>query len=143
MIEAVISRLEERVPDLAGRTAGATELADLMKRNALPQQTPAAYVLPLGLTGGRESAAAGMYVQEISEAVGVVLTIRSHDRTGQKALATARTLIMAISSALAGWAPDDQTGVFRLRQGRIVDMSAGTFVYQIDFSITDQLRIPT
>jgi hypothetical protein len=141
MIDAVIQRLEAKVPDIAGRIQGAAELADLMRNNRLPRQTPAAHVVPVGLRGGAPSASAGFYVQELSETVGVVLTLRSHDATGARALTQVDQLIRAVADAIAGWAPGAETGVFRLERGRLASMSAGTLVYQIDFTITDQLRI--
>lgn len=141
MIEAVKSRLEAQVPELAHRVEGAAQFAALMKSNALPQHTPAAHVLPLGLQGGRADAMAGAFTQELQEAIGVILTLRSQSQTGDKALDPVNTLVRAIIAALAGWAPNDETGVFRLLRGNLISMSAGTIVYQLDFTITDQLRI--
>ncbi len=141
MIAAVITRLEALVASLSKRVEGAAQFADLMKRNALPQQTPAAYVLPLGLQGGAAQAATGAFTQQFDEAVAVMLVVRSNDRTGEKALARIDVLIREIINAIAGWAPNDEIGVFKLSRGSLVNMSAGTIVFQIEFSITDQLRI--
>ena len=141
MIAQVIARLQAQVPALAGRVEGAADFTDLKRRNALPQQTPAAHVLPLGLRGGRADAASGAFTQMFDETIAVLLTVRSHDRTGARALEDVAPLIRAIVEAIAGWAPNDEVGVFALGRGQLVNMSAGTFVYQVDFSITDQLRI--
>ena len=141
MIEAVISRLDDRVAELEHRVEGAGSLADLMQRNALPQHTPAAHVLPLGLVGRAADAGTGAFTQVFEEAVAVILTIRNHTPAGKRALGNLRALIMAIVEAVAGWAPADQTGVFRLTRGSLLNASKGTVVYQIDFAISDQLRI--
>ncbi|PWE29967.1 hypothetical protein DDZ14_16120 [Maritimibacter sp. 55A14] len=143
MIEDVIARLEDKVPDLAGRIEGAAELADLMRRGALPQVTPAAHVLPLGLRGGNVDTGSGLYRQETQEAIGVVITWRSYNAAAGVALADIRTLVGGVIGAIAGWAPAGAIGDFRLMRGQLVSMSAGTIVYQIDFSLTDQLRIAT
>lgn len=141
MIADVITRLEAKVPTLVNRIDGAAQLADLMRRNALPQQTPAAHVLPGGLLGGQAEASTGVFSQMYKQSVGVLLTVRSNDRTGEKALAGIDTLIFEVIDAIAGWAPADEIGVFELTRGQLVNMSAGTLVYQIDFTINDQLRI--
>lgn len=143
MIDAVIERLKTNATGLSGRVAGAADFADLMRRNALPQVTPAAHVLPLGLQGESAEAGAGSFVQSYRESVGVILTIRSHTKTGAGALADVNLLIFEIIKALAGWAPGDESGVFILSRGSLINMSAGTLVYQLDFTISDQLRILT
>lgn len=143
MLKAVETRLQEALPQLSGRVGTAAQLADLMARNALPQQTPAAYVLPLGFRGGRPSAMAGAYTQPLEEVVGIVLTIRSHDRTGERALEDLRELLMAIMTAIAGWKPAEAVGAFVFQRGQVMAMAAGTVTYQLDFLIPTQLRIAT
>lgn len=143
MLDLVIARLKAEVSELEGRVEGAASFTSLMERNALPQVTPAAHVLPLGLTGGQASAATGMFTQLFTEAVAVVLTIRGHDQTGARALSRVDPLIRSVISAIAGWEPDDEIGTFQLRRGALVSIRAGALVYQLDFTITDQLRIPT
>lgn len=141
MIGAVMTRLEARVPQLARRINGAADFADLMRRNTLPQHTPAAHVLGLGMTGGRGEASAGFYTQLFDQVIAVLLTIRSHSASGERVLDDVETLIRAVIEAIVGWGPNDEIGVFRLARGNLVSMQAGTLVYQLDFSITDQLRI--
>ncbi|PZU56094.1 MAG: hypothetical protein DI547_17285, partial [Sphingobium sp.] len=85
MFEAVRDRLAD-VTALAGRIEPAARLSDMMARNQLPQVTPAAFVLPLGLRGGRADAAAGLFRQALTETLGVVLFVRSAgDATGARA----------------------------------------------------------
>ncbi len=141
MIGDVKTRLEAKVSDLAGRVQGAADFSDLLRRNQLPQVTPAAHVLGLGMTGGRGESVSGLYTQIFDQVIGVVLTIRSHSATGDRVLDDAEALIRAVVAALVGWAPNDEVGVFRLVRGNLVSMQAGTLVYQLDFTITDQLRI--
>lgn len=141
MIPDVIARLKAQVPALEGRVEGAAELATLMRQNALPQVTPAAHVVPLGLQGGRADAAAGLFRQDVDSLVGVMLTLRTNSRTGGAQLPDLTGLIDAVIAALAGWDPPGAIGVFRLSRGQLVTMAAGTLVYQLDFALADQLRI--
>lgn len=143
MIEAVISRLQERVQALNNRTEGAAQFAALMQSNSLPQQTPAAHVIPLGLQGGKSEAAASAFLQRYVEAIAVILTVRSHSATGKRSLSSIDTLIWEVVEALAGWAPGAEIGVFELARAQLVSMQTGTLVYQIEFRINDQLRIVT
>lgn len=141
MIADVISRLDAQVSDLSGRIEGAVQFADLMRRKALPQVTPAAYVLPLGLRGGRPEASAGAFLQDFDEMIAVMLVLRSHDRTGGRKLPELDDLITATVNAICGWGPATAPGVFVLGRGSIVSMNAGTIVYQLEFALSDQLRI--
>lgn len=141
LVGEVIARLAERVPELAGRIEGAAELSALMRENRLPQVTPAAHVLPLGLRGLQADAAAGAFRQAVDETVAVVLTWRGYEPTGARALAPLDALIGAVIEALAGWGPAAASGVLRLARGQLVAINAGTIVYQIDFTLTDHLRI--
>lgn len=140
-ISAVITRLGDQVTDLAGRIQGAAEFSAIMKSNALPQVTPAAFVLPLGLQGGKADAATGEFTQSLDRMVGVVLVLRNTDRVGSKAVDPLDALVSGVIDAIAGWDPDNAIGVFRLVRGSIVSMAAGTIVFQLDFALPDQLRI--
>jgi len=142
MLDAVITRLKAQVPDLGGRIEGAVSMAEMMRANRLPENATA-IVLPLGLVGQAADTGTGLFRQGISETVGVLLIARSQDRLGEKALARIRPLIGEVIAAIAGWAPGDELGVFQLSRGALVSMAKGTLVYQLDFSINDQLRIPT
>lgn len=141
MIGAIITRLQAEVPVLEHRVEGAGSLADLMARNALPQHGVSANVIPLGLVGRQAEVSAGAYLQQFEEAVAIILTVRNHNAVGKAAMADLRGTIMAIVTGMIGWAPSDELGVFRLSRGSLVSASKGTIVYQIDFTITDQLRI--
>lgn len=143
MIEAIIARLNAQVPALGQRVQGAADLAVLMQSGGLPSITPAAYVLPLGLMGGAEAAMSGVYRQEIERQISVALCITSRDRSGAQALPETADVIDAIVGAIAGWTPDDDTiGLFRLLRAMIVRFQDGLAIYEIQFSIQDQLRIP-
>lgn len=141
MITEIITRLKDEVAVLEHRVDGAGSLADLMARNALPQHGVSANVIPLGLVGRQAEASAGAFLQQFDEAVAIILTVRNHTPAGQKAMADLRSVIMDIVNSLVGWTPSEELGVFRLSRGSLVNASKGTIVYQIDFSITDQLRI--
>lgn len=141
LVDEVITRLKTKATELHTRVTGAASYAEMTRSNSLPAVTPAAFVLPLGLIGGKSDAMTGAFTQELREAIGVVIIIRTHDRAGLKALEDVQSILTEIIAAIAGWAPTDETGVFTVVRGGMVSMSKGTFVYQLDFSITDQLRI--
>jgi hypothetical protein len=142
LVDDVVTRLGGEVESLAGRVQGAAELTAMVKAGALPNVTPHAFVLPLGLrplnTG---DAAANAFTQDVDELVGIVLIVRgAGDATGARSLPTIDTLIAHILAALAGWAPDDAIGVLRLQRGQLVSVNAGVVIYQLDFAIQLQLR---
>jgi hypothetical protein len=138
----VIARLKANVPALGSRVEGGAELTEIVRRNALPQVTPAAFVVPLGVRGGAADAATGLFRQSVDHIVAVILVVRvAGDRTGKHSLAPLRTLRAAVVEALCGWAPGDQIGAFRLDRSRLLSLNDGTAIEQIDFSIGDQLRI--
>lgn len=136
------SRIEAACPALAGRIGTALQLADAMARNALPQVTPAAYLLALGLRGGSADASSGIYRQALDRFLGVVLVVRSAgDPLGASIADELGTLIDGTINAIAGWAPDDAIGTYRLVRGELVSLAGGAATYQLDFALDDQLRI--
>lgn len=141
MIADIITRIGLLVPTLTGRIEGAMSLADLMKRNAVPQAPIAAFVIPLGLVGAGHEAGSGYFTQMFEEVVGVIVSMRGYDRTGGPSVDPLDALIRAVINAVAGWGPATAPGVYRLRSGRMASMEAGTAVYQIEFALINQLRI--
>lgn len=141
LVEGLIARLKERVPDLSGRVEAALSLADLMAQGRLPETTPAAHVLSVGLVGKPADAAAGLFRQAFDEVFGVVLTFRNNTPTARKGFDCVEEIKRAVIEAVAGWSPEGVLGTFALARGTQVSFTAGTLVYQIDFAIGDQLRI--
>ena len=141
MISAVITRLEAEIAELAGRVGGAFEFGELVRSQQTPKHGIAAHVLPLGLQGKGVDSAAGAYTQETDESIGVILTLRNASRDAERILTNLDTFVMRIIQAIAGWVPDGAMGVFRFLRANLVSSTKGTFVYQIDFTIADQLRI--
>ena len=140
MIEAVIGRLKEQVPDLNDRVEEAAYLADLLKTGRVDRDN-VAIVVPSALQGGRADTGTGVFSQGVTETIAVVLITPSHDRNHKVARNRMRPLSRAVITALVGWRPGDELGVFALRQGRIFSVAAGRLVFQIEFSIEDQLRV--
>lgn len=141
-IEEVRARVEEFVPELANRLEGAGRFAELIENNRLPQQTPAGFVLPGGLTGGTAQASVGMFVQNFRETVIVVVVVRvAGDALAMRAIDEASPIIRKVVNAVAGWGPADAPGIFVLERGELVGAKDGALVFQIDFSLDDQLRI--
>lgn len=140
-VEDIITRLKERVDGLGGRVWGAAEFGTLTATGQLPQVTPAAHVLPTAGKGGSTSPRTGAYVQSIDRLYSVILTVKSGDASGARALTKIGELIDAIIVALAGWDWGGRVGVMVFRGWSQVRASSGVFAYDISFSITDQLRI--
>lgn len=140
-VAAVIDRLNAQVAEISGRVEGALEFADLIERNVMPQVTPAAYVIPVGMRGRPADAAAGLYRQTYDDVVAVVLFIsNSGDASGGGAIPEISTLVDDAVRAIAGWAPPGAIGVFEMNAGDIVEIANGAVAYQIEFSLAGQLR---
>lgn len=140
MIDAVTDRLNAQVADLNGKAEPVAHLADLMASGRLPANA-SAIVVPLGFKGGKPSDATGLFTQPLNEVIGVLLIASAHGQPGQKALRRISPLIREVVSTLAGWGPEDVSGVFQVERGKLLSLHQGRLVFQIDFSITDQLRI--
>lgn len=145
LITDVKDRVTAQVPALAGAIDEVADLSALIRENALPQRSPYCFVIPLGMDGGKPGAVAGLFRQEVSTVVSVVLYVEAPgDAAARSALPKVDTLRDAIIAALAGWAPPGSVaGVFELRRARLVSVNKGAIFYQIDFAIGDQLRITT
>lgn len=139
LVDALKTRLRDAVPELRS-VEGAANMAALMQSNGLPQQTPAAHVVTLGMQGGDEEAAAGAFIQSYQEVLGVIVTWRTVVNT-DRAVSDVEDLIRTIVRAVAGWEPAGAMAPFKLLRGQLVTMAKGTLVYQLDFAIADQLRI--
>lgn len=142
LFDDIIARIESRVTDLAGRVEGAAEMAALVRENALPDFTPAAFVLPLGQRPGSADVVTPLYRQPVVETIGIVLMVSAPgDVSGESALPTIRQLSDAIILALAGWQPPGGEDVMVFARGTLLSMQQGTVVYQTDFTLQSHLRI--
>lgn len=142
MFDATKTRLETRVPDLAGRVQGAADYSKARRSGRSPGSGLSAFLLPLALLGGKAEAATGLFLQDYAESLGVVLVLSSVDRHGTRALDRLDGFLHDVIAAFAGWSPDaDTVGVYELTSGRLIDAEGGALTYEIIFSITDQLRV--
>lgn len=142
VVEPAIERLRTLVPDLLRSVGGAADMMALMKTSALPQNTPAAHVVPAGMRGADQVDAAGLFIQNLEETLGVVITLRTNDATGRRGLDQMQAIISAVITRICGWGPDDAPGEFRLLRGSVAKMDAEAFVYLLEFAIPMQLRLP-
>lgn len=134
LVQSTVARLQAEVPALR-RVEGAAELAALVSAGQLPQQTPAAYVLPLGDDAEANRSATVGVNQRVTEQLGVVLIDRhAGSRHGEEARADLVPLIQACRAALIGWQPDGSYSALEYRRGRLVALVTGSVVYQLDFS---------
>lgn len=142
LVDLVAQRIASQVAAL-GAVEFIAELAALMEEGALPQRDVTAYVVPLGFDDrGDGSDTINAHIQMLADSIGVVLCVKARgDVKASKALPKIDELANAVVDAVAGWAPNDEVGVFRVQRGRLVPGGRGIIVYQIDFEIVDQLRI--
>jgi hypothetical protein len=143
LVVAVADRINAQVAALKDRIEYVAALAALVAEGAMPQREVAAFVVPLGFDDKGGDSAAGLHTQIISSGIGVILCIKAAgDPRARKALPTIDALEVAVVNTLAGWAPgDDVAGVLRVTRGRLVSVTKGLVIYQIDFELTDQLRV--
>lgn len=135
--------LVKAIPAFQGRVQGAMQLARLQSQNQLPQVTPAAFVIPMGLTGGAVTALSGHYAQTVGEEVAVVVVIRTaDDAKSSRAVDPLAAVCWDIIHALAGIEMGGVNGQLQFRRGYLVSMADAAAVYQLEFSLSDQLRIP-
>lgn len=141
-LDEVRSRIEDLVPDLAHRIGFAGEFTRLVQDKAMPQSTPAAFVLPGILTGGTATAAAGIFRQDFREGVMVVLVVRvAGDIHGAGGVDELAPIIRSVVEAVCGWGPGDAPGVFVLGNGELIGSQDDCAIYHLDFNLDDQLRI--
>lgn len=139
-IDDIIARLKSEVGALQSRISAVAELSALVKGGRLPNSTPAAYVLPLGLQAQPADIVTGLYRQGVVETYGVVIITNSaNDARGAAGLPNVNALSDQIIAALAGWSADND--VLELVRGRLISLNAGMIIYQLDFKATSQIRI--
>jgi hypothetical protein len=142
LISAVQARLNDLVPALGKRTAGVADMAALVQQDVLPQRMPAAFVLPLGFDAGAADAATGTFRQPVNEMIGVVLFVEAlGDPKAEKALTKVDELKDAVVQALAGWVPAGAIDALVMLRGRLLSVTSGTVIYQVDFALQGQVRI--
>lgn len=142
LVDAVIDALGDAVPELSGRISGALQLARLRQQNALPQATPAAFVIPGTIEGREVTSVSGAFIQGFRETVAVVLVVRTNDSPAAARSGDAlHPLIWASINALVGRRLEGAVGQMALNQAFLVSLADGAAVYQIDFSQLNQMRL--
>ncbi len=142
LVDSVADRIDDQVAALKGAVQYIADLASLIAANAMPQREVTAFVVSLGFDASDGQSAVNAHTQMLSRAIGVVLAVKSlGDAKAQRAVPKIDVLEKAVINAVAGWAPDDVVGGFMVTKGRLVSVESGLVLYQIDFSLKDQLRI--
>jgi hypothetical protein len=142
LVDSVAQRIDSNVAALTGCIEYIADLAALLAAGAMPQREVCAFVVPLGFDDRGGDSATGLFTQMLQESVGVVLSIKAlGDAKARRALPTIGSLKAGVIGAVAGWAPDNVAGVFRVTRGRLLSVDKGLVLYQIDFALLDQLRI--
>jgi hypothetical protein len=142
LVVEVATRISSEVAALKDRVEYVAALAALAAEGAMPQREVAAFVVPMGFDSRGAQAVVGMYTQAIVDTVGVVLCVKAFgDASAKRALVTIDALVDDVTKAVAGWSPGATAGVFEATRGRLVSVTKGLVIYQLDFSLLDQLRI--
>ena len=143
LIDQVVTRIDDQVPAIKGRIHQAGDLASLVRKGTVPQVRPAGFVLPLGLLANAADVVSGAYRQGTIETVGVIFFVDDAGQaTGRRAIPKVDEIQNDIVNAIAGWKPTGENyGVFELSRGRLVAVNKGTVSYQLEFTISNQLRI--
>ncbi|WP_323780149.1 hypothetical protein [Thalassovita sp.] len=143
MLDAVQTRLAARIPDLAGRVHDAADFTEMLRRGGSPTAMPAAYIMPAAMIGRQPGGVTGLFVQEYTESISVVLVFGSTEPRATRAFKRLRPFIFDVIEAIAGWTPGGTAGVYQLARGAVLGVGEGRLTYQLDFTIFDQLRIAT
>lgn len=142
-LEKLVSdRIEAQVAALSGHVEDIAAMAALIAEGAMPQADVSAFVCPLGFDDKGGESATGYHTQMLEDSIAVVLCVKARgDVKAKKALPTISELKDAVIDAVAGWGPNAAVGVFFVRRGRLVSAEGGLVIYQLDFTLQDQLRI--
>ncbi|OWV43186.1 phage tail terminator protein [Mameliella alba] len=144
MLAEVKARLEAQVPELDGRVGLAAEFTAILKDGRVPSGGVNAYVLPGTTTGvPTQTMGAGLFVQPVRRGVSIATFVQSTDARGQRALGRLDDFLADIQTAICGWAPGDEVGVFELSAERPAPSQRGLMAFVTEFRINDQLRITT
>jgi hypothetical protein len=143
LLDQVIARLGEQVPVLGLRIHGAGEYRRLLQSNALRAAAQGAYVMPAGVVGGRVSSSTGAYLQAISHVIAVVIFVPDPNPAAGRQTAAIDALIHDVIQAICGWEPPDSIGQFELLRGAMINLGDAALAFQLEFSLSDQLRIST
>lgn len=143
LIDEVAARLGANIAALAGHVEFVADLSALVEQGVLPQAATSAFVVPLGFDDqGGGTSAVGIHVQNLMDSIGVILIVKSPgDAKARSALPKIDVLVADVIRTIAGWAPDNAKGAFEVKRGRMVSVIAGAVIYQLDFSLTRQVRI--
>ncbi|MEQ3671488.1 MAG: hypothetical protein ABNH14_10690 [Pseudophaeobacter sp.] len=139
MLDAIIQKLKDDVPDLNRRVEPVIEMAKLMRDGRLPQNATA-LVVPLDAKGGKADTGTGAYRQAITERIGVYLVLDANDPTGRKALGRLHPLLTEVTLALVGWSPEPGPGVLIFERRKLLSIHNGRAFYELAFSIEASLR---
>lgn len=143
LVAQLANRISDEVPALMNRIEQVAALAALTAEGALPQREIAGFVVPLGFDDRGGQSASGLHTQMLADTLGVILCVKAlGDAKAKRALTTIDTLAGDVIAAVAGWAPGNVAGVFVATRGRLVSVTKGLVIYQIDFTVSRQLRIP-
>lgn len=140
LVDAVIDRLKLLPATVLRSVDGIADMQALMAANRLPQVTPAAHVVPAGMQAVPPQDVAGGYIQQVTEVVGVVVTLRGNDTQGKAALPRLREIIDAIMTQLCGWEPDGAYSQFQFSRGAVLSLDEKGLVYLLEFQIPFLLR---
>jgi hypothetical protein len=142
LVDQIAGRLAAQIPALVGRIGRAGDLTALMDAGSLPQGGTAAFVVPLGFRAGPATSATVLHSQELTRRLAVILVVEfAGDAMGEATIPEVDQLEDQVLRAVAGWQPPGAWGPFSAERGALLGLNAGTAFHQLDFSISQLLRI--
>lgn len=140
-LDEVRTRITSAAPEF-GTLGNAAQFAQLVEENQLPQSELGGFVLPGSISGGTVKSMTGLFVQDFTETVIVVLMIRSAaGALGEDGVDQLPPLVRKVIEGVVGWGPDDAPGVFALGTAELVGSKDGAILYEIQFGLLDQMRV--
>lgn len=141
-VSAIKDRVLATIPDFTGLVEEVADLSSLIESGNWPQRDRAVWVIPLGFNAREPEDATGAHLQMLDEIVGVVLYVQvSGDPKAKAALAKIDTMQDAVLQNVCGFVPAGAIDAVRAQRARLLSVTAGRVLYQIDLAIQMQLRI--
>ena len=134
LLSPIVARLKAQCPLL--------RLVEPGLAPAVPAAHPAAYIFPLRVIA-RPNELLGVHDQQITESLGVELTIRNAARasTGKGAADELEAVRQQVYAALAGWPIDPSHVPFNYVGGALIEFDAGNAVWRDEYATETYLRI--
>jgi hypothetical protein len=141
--DLLIARLKAEAASFGDRVEGAMTLAPLLEQGVFPAVTPAAFVVPTGITSASGlSSSTGLHRQTLTRGYDVLwLVTYAGSASGGEVTADLEAIENEIIQALAGYVAVPGQGSLRLTRSVLNRAVSGTFLWTTSFAFDDYLRV--